>query len=500
MVAQDSDNRTQIEEADRLLKDFECWLIDNGSEFPKLRFFRTPASGDTGGSERGVFCKTIINPKEIILRVPLQCIITSDIARSETPLARKLWASTPNFEAADDLIALVVHVLLTRSNQDYYFQPYYRILPSDVSNFPIFWSEAQIGYVQGSSIIETIRERRQKMEHDYYEVCRICPDFRVHSDLYDFLRIRTLVGSRNFGISVNGKKVSSLVPYADMLNHTRPPETHWTFKDAMNSFIITSTGGYSPGVEVFDSYGPKSNDEYLLYYGFVIKNNCDASGFCRDSLFISVPLGDQETSKLRERKIALLKYLKKSPDSDMELDYQYELRRGSGPGVPSMLLYFRIKVATEQELDYFLTRNKISTDAVTAGEKKSKPKLSGCEVISPLNEARALEALAEHCANLLKEYPNTYDENEATLKDLENENSPDYVRRTAVTFILSEQAIYKFWVDACNAVVPILRSTNPSFELVDELGAIGKNKGVSYDLKSFVWFLMDEMNELIYNK
>lgn len=174
----------------RDLELFERWLLDNGAQFPKLGF------RILNRRERGAYSRVATKRKEIILKVPLHCILTSDVAKSETPLARKLWASNPTFEASENLIAVVVHVLITRHDPQYFFQPYYKILPEDVSNFPVFWPDDHLNWLEGSTIIEEIKYRRQKMENDYEEVCRLCPRFANYSNVHDFLKVRTLVGKQ----------------------------------------------------------------------------------------------------------------------------------------------------------------------------------------------------------------------------------------------------------------------------------------------------------------
>jgi histone-lysine N-methyltransferase SETD3 len=67
------------------------------------------------------------------------------------------------------------------------------------------------------------------------------------------------VGSRNFGININGVKRTTMVPWADMLNHFRPRETSWTFDNSQQGFTMTSLKQLSSGQQIMDSYGKKCN-------------------------------------------------------------------------------------------------------------------------------------------------------------------------------------------------------------------------------------------------
>ncbi len=81
------------------------------------------------------------------------------------------------------------------------------------------------------------------MWKDYQDICRIAPEFEVHS-FDDFKWARMMVASRNFGVNIPVKggviRTDALVPFADMLNHLRPPQTKWSFNKTNNRFEIVA--------------------------------------------------------------------------------------------------------------------------------------------------------------------------------------------------------------------------------------------------------------------
>ena len=85
---------------------------------------------------------------------------------------------------------------------------------------PIFWNQDELAYLKGSFLLEQIEDRKRNMRADYEEIARVAPEFRRFS-LEDFMWARMVVASRNFGISIDGRRTDALVPYADMLNHYR---------------------------------------------------------------------------------------------------------------------------------------------------------------------------------------------------------------------------------------------------------------------------------------
>jgi len=254
---------------------------------------------------------------------------------------------------------------------------------------------------------------------------------------------------------------------------------------------------FSLGDEVFDSYGPKSNDDYLLFYGFVVKKNCDVNGFCRNTMSLLFTIGKQQSNDLLEKKIKLLTSLDiDCVDSSLPMDeqeYEYPLRQGIGPGIPGLLFFFRIKVATAEELDHFLSH---LNDIPRCSDDSTGDVACESELISPLNEARCLKALADYCKTRMKQYVLQYEENRRILSIPEESAGLTANKKTAITFIHSEQAIYQFWIDTAEVVCPILQTKNPSLEMVHALHELSQSSTSSYHLSTFSSFLAEELTEL----
>tara|TARA_B100000925_G_C21990674_1_gene466674 strand:+ start:645 stop:1877 length:1233 start_codon:yes stop_codon:yes gene_type:complete len=123
---------------------------------------------------------------------------------------------------------------------------YSRSMP--VTKFPVEWSEELKDELNVSPMRLILERRINQMSKD-----------NVHE--------LSLVGSRNFA---NGKD-EYLVPFADMLNHSNKPNIEWKFTDS--HFVMKTTKDIKPHEECFDCYGPKSNYELFLHYGFVLPCN-----------------------------------------------------------------------------------------------------------------------------------------------------------------------------------------------------------------------------------
>lgn len=94
-------------------------------------------------------------------------------------------------------------------------------MPKEFSNFPIFYTNDERKWLEGSPIQNAISEKVRDMKHDYELICKEVPDFAQFS-FKEFSECRMIVSSRIFGIDIHGTKTDAYVAYADMLNHRRP--------------------------------------------------------------------------------------------------------------------------------------------------------------------------------------------------------------------------------------------------------------------------------------
>ena len=261
---------------------FEQWLGDRGAKFPFLE------SRAYTNNVRGVHASCAIPADEIIMQIPLSCIIT-DKTGMATETGRLIQAHRSRFIVPHHLLVIAFMMEEHEKGPVSEYWPYLAVLPVDTSNFPVYWSEEELAWLQGSSLLAEVGERRANFRADYDAMCRVVPGFE-RFEYPIFQTFRTMVASRNFTIYVDGAKRTAMVPHADMLNHYRPRETSWTFSQSLNSFTMTSLSPLVVGQQVMDSYGKKCNSRFLLHYGFAIEENTEEDGSCPNEVPIRLKL------------------------------------------------------------------------------------------------------------------------------------------------------------------------------------------------------------------
>lgn len=397
------------------MEKFVQWLKENGATFPNL-YFKCYSE-----SVRGVHAARDIPPYQQVMAIPLKCVITDETGR-RTARGQRLETVRHQLTVPNHC-QVIVYMMMSRAEGDSWFQPYYDTLPKDFDNFPIFWTEEELGWLEGSTLVEQIEERKRNIRSDYDTICRALPEFSRFT-FSEFLWCRTAVGSRNFSIVVNGEKRTAMVPMADMLNHYRPRETSWTFDNAQGAFTMTSLKTLSAHDQVMDSYGKKCNSKFLLHYGFTIECNRESDGRCQNELDLSLALVEQDA--LFERRSY---YVAKQRTYRITMNHEDR-------GTQDALAYLRVAAADAEELSSF-----------SRGFQHS--------VVSAANELRALLILARCATETLSGYPRTMEEDDAALADPGLD--PFSNERHAIIVVRGEKEICHFCIRLAQAASNLLK-------------------------------------------
>lgn len=122
--------------------------------------------------------------------------------------------------------------------------------------FPVTWSPSTCDQIGVSPMRIILEQQIQEFKKEERE-----------SHVDNYLYLRSLVASRCFADG----DTEYMVPFADMLNHSNDPNVEWEFKE--DHFIMRTICPVKATDELFDFYGPKSNYEAFLHYGFIPVNN-----------------------------------------------------------------------------------------------------------------------------------------------------------------------------------------------------------------------------------
>jgi histone-lysine N-methyltransferase SETD3 len=353
---------------------------------------------------------------QFLMHIPRGLMITREVAQ-ESEIGKLIHQHASPGGKYEYMAAFLMQI----RREGGFWKPYVDILPTDFSNHPLFFSEAELEYLKGSHFHRKIRDRRAANEGWYRQ---LPPSVKEAYSLEEFTWARCIRFTRTFGVSFNGVPGEALVPLADMLDHSLEPNARY-LPESETGFVVTSPGWLQPGTALFTSYGAKSNEHLLIGYGFCLEHNA----YNEVEIHLQ-PLPDGHPFAGHTKKLG-------ETIGGMRA---FRVTRSCGDDNASAALsYLRLAHS-----DASLRIDNAEVQVDNAG--KIRP-------VSRVNEIAVLTALAEACARRLPDYPTSIAEDDALLKD------PALPRnvRNMVLVRRDEKIILNYLLDLTRIALPALR-------------------------------------------
>jgi histone-lysine N-methyltransferase SETD3 len=393
---------------------FVKWLRDGGAKFDKVKMRYYSAD------YRGVHAKMRVRKNEVLVHIPLNLIITLEMAK-EAPIGAKMEKANLRLLSPKHSF-LSSYVLQELREKDTKWGPYLDMLPKSTDNFPIFFTKEERKWLIGSPFLQQVESKIEDVAKDYQTIVNDVPEFTKYS-LKEFSHVRMLISSRIFGINVNGKKTDSLVPLADMLNHRHPQQTSWEYKEDVKGFVIDVKEAIPRGDEIYDSYGRKCNSRFFMNYGFILENNIDNEVPIKIWLDKSDPLFSAKHKIIEQDDPKTIRVSESPSNKNLEDLFSY-LRFTEFQGDPMVLYKFEFQKQTKkrsEENDFYETYHGTYF-----------PPLSTENEIAALNKAVKL------AKDMLAQYETTYEED---VKILETDKTLTFNHRNCIMMRSGEKKI-----------------------------------------------------------
>ncbi|OCF32850.1 cytoplasmic protein [Kwoniella heveanensis BCC8398] len=217
--------------------------------------------------------------------------------------------------------------------------------PPDLTT-PMYFTDSELNLLQGSNLLGAVEYRKREWKAEQEAVWSVLKEDGL--TWWRYLAIATYMSSRSFPSKLlkipEGQKsqitpaekrkvdeeeeVSQpvLLPGVDIFNHARNQPILWLSSpvqstsapnsDPIPSISLVSTQGSDAGVQLFNNYGAKPNEELLLGYGFVIPSNPEDTVNLRLGKLGNLP--EHVTKKLAEKKLDASKRFELRRDGDMD--------------------------------------------------------------------------------------------------------------------------------------------------------------------------------------
>ncbi|GAQ86851.1 hypothetical protein KFL_003160040 [Klebsormidium nitens] len=157
------------------------------------------------------------------------------------------------------------------------FAPYLDMLPKAIP-MPLFYQNKE---AEAAALLPCHAGMQELLNWTRDEFDKSNPDALGGASFVTFKWAFAIVLSRTFetrvllGGSEDGalSAMIMMLPFADMINHSPHNQLVWQLDDGGQRFEMTATRDIAKGEEVFTTYGSKTNEQWLLYYGYVPEDN-----------------------------------------------------------------------------------------------------------------------------------------------------------------------------------------------------------------------------------
>lgn len=398
-------------------------------------------------SGRGLLARRSINQEEELLTIPLQLCITKKSARKA--LGKDILSPDLNEYLA--IACQLIHERFVLGDESS-FKPYMDVLPLvDEVNPTFTWSDDDLAFLNGSPVIAATKSMQMKLRREYEALlggngalCDLYPETfpREHFTYENWEWAFTMLFSRAIRLrNMKQGETLAMVPYADLINHSPYSGAYldaretgdWLFKTGEEEVVLYADRGYRRMEQIYISYGPKSNADLLLLYGFALERNPF------NSVDVTVSIGKKmtvasEESKNGEEKESRNEGTIEDTLAQEKMEFLSRAGRSNTVDFPcyadryptEMLEYLRLMMMTPED-----TRGKPLRD------------FDYTRTVSAANEASVLYSVVEAIRGQLDRYPNTEEEDAAIIKDKALFRLLTYNQRMAVRHRRNEKRLLK---------------------------------------------------------
>ena len=426
------------EEGDVYLQDASGW---GEAPHPMAISTETVDELTNESSGRGLLARRNINQEEELLKIPLDLCLTK---RS----ARKTIGTDILPPAINEYLAIACQLIHEKYviGEKSHYKAYMDVLPEVNEVNPTFtWSDDDLSFLDGSPVIAATQSMQMKLRSEFDallggkgQLIDQYPDVfpREHFTYDAWEWAFTNLFSRAIRLrNMKDGETLAMVPYADLINHSPYSGAYldaretgdWLFKTGEEEVTLYADRGYRKMEQIYISYGPKSNADLLLLYGFALERNpfnsvdVTVSIAPRTKELVKAAFDENanvEIDPLAEEKIQFLERVGRSNTVDFPC---YADRYPT-----EMLEFLRLMMMTPDD---------------TLG--KPLRDFDYTRTISAANEAAVLFSVVDAVKGQLKRYPTTEEEDADVIRDKGMFRLLSYNQRMAVRHRRNEKRLLK---------------------------------------------------------
>jgi len=406
---------------------------------------------------RGLLARRSINEEDALLQIPLSLCLTKISARKA--MGKDVLGKDINEYLA--IATQLIHEQFVMGKESFW-RPYLDVLPEvDEVNPTFTWTDDDLNFLAGSPVVAATQSMQNKLRREYDALlgnpdtglCALHPDrFPPQHFTYQHWQWAfTMLFSRAIRLrSTSSGETLALVPYADLINHSPYSSAYldarasgdWLVKSGGEEVILYADRGYRRMEQIYISYGPKSNADLLLLYGFALERNP------YNSVDVTVSIAPR-TEKSVARRVAAEKKRRAEAGEDTDAPIPT-------PPVDPLAeekTAFLSAVGRSDTVDFPCYADRYPTELLeylrlmmmTPSDTGGLPltAFDYSRTVSAANEAAVLYSIVDAVTRQLALYPNPEEQDAAIIKDATMFRFLSYNQRMAARHRRNEKRLLK---------------------------------------------------------
>eukprot|EP00474_Spongospora_subterranea_P002337 CRZ02795.1 hypothetical protein [Spongospora subterranea] len=200
--------------------------------------------------------------------IPISMVVNHDAIMENN--VTKLLSISDHF---DDISILAVFLAANRQNPDW--APYIAMMQT-VTSIPLFYNDDELDLLKGSVVVDMLNDLQTKLNLQFAHLTPHLPDLTID----EYKVFWSLAAFRAFGMHVDDKWESVLIPLFDMATHDPKGGCEVRYDASSNRVILKATLPVKSGMGITTLFQNVSNSLLLFSYGFTLENN-DQDVCCR---------------------------------------------------------------------------------------------------------------------------------------------------------------------------------------------------------------------------
>lgn len=149
-----------------------------------------------------------------------------------------------------DQICSALFILKHEYDPESTFKNYFNFLPKDYSNYPTFFKDKEIQYLQGSYVMNYLDTWNSQYKDEFNIIQEHLPFYKKFS-IEEYKKARNLVWSRTFSLIINDVNYCGMGPIIDLCNFDpRKINSFWEYNENLKALTLTAERDIVEGEEV----------------------------------------------------------------------------------------------------------------------------------------------------------------------------------------------------------------------------------------------------------